>query len=214
MRVGDSRTSGDHIRVPRVYPCVPGAQSFRWTQLKAPNYGQPIALAIVGPAADIDREGPRLSSALSLRPYTRVQSPWSPGAGGGARVLRASPGEAVFALDVRLAPGQNASSVVPPLQNFIDQRITPPVKAYLSGDSPIGREMNKAGFDALHEGELIAAPLLVLILLLVFRSPVAAAIPLIVAGGTVGASFGILRILTSITRLDIMALSLASMMGL
>src|SRR5437588_13025576 len=42
---------------------IPGTQSFRWTQLKAPNYGQPIALAIVGPAADIDREGPRLSSA-------------------------------------------------------------------------------------------------------------------------------------------------------
>ncbi len=193
---------------------IPGTQSNNWQQLKSPNYGEPIALILTGPAADIDHEGPALSQALSLRPYTRVQSPWSPGVGTAARVLRPSPDRAVFALDVRLAPGQNSSTVVPPLQHFINSRVAPPVKGYLSGDSPIGREMNIAGFDALHTGELIAAPLLVIILLLVFRSPIAAAIPLVIAGGTVFTAFGILRILTGITRLDIMALSLASMMGL
>jgi RND superfamily putative drug exporter len=155
-----------------------------------------------------------LERALAERPLTRVQSPFSPGAGAAARILRPSPNEAVYALDVRLAPGQNASTVVPPLQNFINAHLRAPVKSYLSGDAPLGKELNDAGFEALHRGEIIAAPLLVLILLLVFRSPIAAAIPLIIAGGTVGAGFGILDLLTNVTDLDIMALSLASMMGL
>jgi RND superfamily putative drug exporter len=193
---------------------IPGTQSYRWEQLKAPNYGLAIAAAIQGPAPLIDQAGPQLTRALAARPLTRVQGPWSPGAGAVASVLRRSPNEAVLALDVRIPRGQNSSTVVPPLQRFIDARLPHGVRAYLSGDSPLGRELNNAGFESLHKGEIIAAPLLVLILLLVFRSPIAAAIPLIIAGGTVGAGLGVLRIFTAFTELDIMALSLASMMGL
>jgi RND superfamily putative drug exporter len=193
---------------------VPGTQSFRWQQLKAPNYGLPIALALEGTPAQIDRVGPKLTAALASRPYTRVQSPFSPGAGAVAKVLRRSRTEAVFALDIREAPGQNSSTVVPPLQHFINARIEPGMRAYLSGDSPLGRELNNAGFDALHQGEIIALPLLVLILLLVFRSPVAALIPLLVAGGTVGAGMGILDLFTHVTDLDVLSLSLLSMIGL
>lgn len=193
---------------------VPGTQSYKWEQLKSPVYGLPIALAVTGTPAQLDRVGPKLTAELAYRPYTRVQSPWSPGAGAVGSVLRRNPGEAVFALDVREAPGQNESTAVPPLQNFINARIEPGMHAYLSGDAPLGRELNNAGFEALHEGEIIALPLLVLILLIVFRSPIAAVIPLLIAGGTVGAGMGILRLLTHVTSLDILSLSLLSMMGL
>ena len=193
---------------------VPGTQSYRWQQLKAPNYGLPIALAVEGTPAQLDRVGPTLTNELANRPDTRVQSPWSPGAGAVGSILRRSPGEAVFALDVREAPGQNSSTIVPPLQHFVNVRIEPSMRAYLSGDSPLGRELNNAGFDALHQGEIIALPLLVLILLLVFRSPVAAIIPLLIAGGTVGAGMGILDLFTHITDLDVLSLSLLSMIGL
>ena len=194
---------------------IPGTQSYTWQQLEKPNYGLAIAVAVEGAPRELDRYGPRLTAALARRPLTRVQSPWSPGAGvQAARYLRHSPDEAVFALDVRIPDGGNSSTVVPPLQNFIDRRIGPRLKAYMSGDAPLGRELNDAGFEALHEGEIIAAPLLVLILLMVFRSPIAAAIPLAIAGGTVSFGFGMLRLLTSVMTLDIMALSLASMMGL
>ncbi len=193
---------------------VPGTQSYRWEQLKAPNYGLPIAAAITGTREQLNRVGPRITRELAARPYTRVQSPWSPGAGPVGPVLRRSPGEAVFALDVREAPGQNSSTVVPPLQHFLNARLQPGMRAYLSGDSPLGRELNNAGFDALHQGEIIALPLLVIILLFVFRSPVAAIIPLLIAGGTVGAGMGILRIFAHFTQLDILSLSLLSMMGL
>src|SRR5262245_65349101 len=49
--------------------------------------------------------------------------------------------------------------------------------------------------EALHKGELIAIPILILVVLLVFRSPVAAAIPLLIAAGTVVMGFGILSLI-------------------
>lgn len=195
---------------------IPGTQSYHWQQLEKPNYGLAIAAAIEGDPKEIDHYGPILSRALAQRPLTRVQSPWSPGAGAqAAKFLRQKPNIAVYAMDVRIPKGGNSSTVVPPLQRFIDQRIRGShLRAYLSGDAPLGRELNNAGFEALHQGEIIAAPLLVLVLLIVFRSPVAAAIPLIIAGGTLAFGFGMLRIFTGFMELDIMALSLASMMGL
>ena len=75
----------------------------------------------------------------NARPLTRVQSPWSPGAGSAAKILFPSPTEAVFTMDVRLRPGENESSIVPPLEKFLDARVHAPVKYYLSGDAPLGR---------------------------------------------------------------------------
>ena len=47
----------------------------------------------------------------------------------------------------------------------------PPVRAHLAGIPSLGSEVNKSSIEALHKGELIAAPILILVLLLVFRSP-------------------------------------------
>ena len=74
--------------------------------------------------------------------------------------------------------------------------------------------MNKASIEALHKGELIAAPMLIIVLLLVFRSPIAAAIPLVIAVGTVAIGFGILSLILEFADLDAVALSAASMIGL
>jgi uncharacterized membrane protein YdfJ with MMPL/SSD domain len=61
---------------------------------------------------------------------------------------------------------------------------------------------------------MIALPVLIIVLLLVFRSPIAAAIPLLIALGTLEAGSGILSIVTNFTSLDAVALNLASMIGL
>src|SRR4029079_15640781 len=67
---------------------------------------------------------------------------------------------------------------------------------------------------AAHRGELIALPFLLLILLVVFRSPVAAAIPLACGFFTVVASRGILYWFTGWFDIDAFALVVCSMMGL
>jgi len=194
---------------------LPGTESYRWFQEKQPNYGEAIAMALEGSPAQLDKIGPKLNTALNQRPLTRAQSPWTPSAGNAVKILRPQPDLAVFAMDVRFAKGQNESTVVPPLDDYIRSRIPAGsgVKYYLSGDAPLGRDINSSAFEALHQGEIIAAPLLVLVLLLVFRSPIAAAIPLMIAGGTVGSGMGVLWILTHFIGLDLLALSLLSMLG-
>ena len=62
--------------------------------------------------------------------------------------------------------------------------------------------------------ELIAIPFLLLVLLLVFRSPVAAAIPLAFGAVTVTASRGVLAIAANWIAIDGFALTVCSMMGL
>jgi hypothetical protein len=77
---------------------IPGTDSFAWHELKKPNYGEALALAIKGPPAVLDQVGPKLNTDLNLRSRTRAQSPWSPGAGSAASAAASRPDLAVYAL--------------------------------------------------------------------------------------------------------------------
>ncbi|MFN8150540.1 MAG: MMPL family transporter [Solirubrobacterales bacterium] len=61
--------------------------------------------------------------------------------------------------------------------------------------------------------ELLAAPLLFVLLLIVFRTFVAALLPLLVAGVTIGITFAALRLLTGITQIDLFSLQVVSGLG-
>ena len=66
----------------------------------------------------------------------------------------------------------------------------------------------------MHRAELIALPLLLLALLIVFRSPLAAAIPAFFGAATIAASTGALSLLAGVVRLDSFALAVSCMVGL
>ena len=85
--------------------------------------------------------------------------------------LRPSPGEAAISIDLRVPPGGNINTVIGLLEDFVQARVHPPIRAHLAGIPSLGSEVNKSSIDALHKGELIAAPILILVLLFVFRSP-------------------------------------------
>jgi putative drug exporter of the RND superfamily len=189
---------------------VPGTESYRWKELMEGHLGEPAAVLLRGPPREIDRQGPRLARALLQRQHTRALSPWS--GVSEAKRLRPSPDKAVIVLNLEIPEGENPNTIVPPLERFIDGRIDAPVKTHLSG--LFGRDLNKASVDAVHQGELIAFPVLVIVLLLVFRTPIAAAIPLVIALGTVASGFGVIAIITELQDLDALTLSLASMIGL
>ncbi len=191
---------------------VPGTEADRWDKMRAGHFGEDAAVLLRGPKAELDRQGPALARDLALRPGTRALSPWS--AGVGARKLRPSPDQALITLDLQVPEGETSSTIVPPLERFVDERISPPVKSHLAGEAPLSRDLNDATTDGAHKAELLAAPILIIVLLLVFRSPVAAAIPLIMGQATVLASFGVISIILDVSDLDAIALSLASGIGL
>ena len=191
---------------------VPGTEADRWKEVRAGHFGEDAAVLLRGPKEEIDRQGPRLARDLALRPGTRALSPWS--AGKGARQLRPSPDRALITLDLEVPPGETQSTIVPPLERFVDERVSPPLESHLAGEAPLGKDINEATTEGAHKAELLAAPILIIVLLLVFRSPIAAAIPLMMGQGTVFASFGVISLILERTDLDAISLSIASGIGL
>ena len=59
------------------------------------------------------------------------------------------------------------------------EQIHPPVRATQTGYATLSRAIQDESIDAAERSELIALPILLIVLLLVFRSPIAAAIPLV-----------------------------------
>ena len=73
-----------------------------------------------------------------------------------------------------------------------DVRARPPVRATVTGLPLLTHDGTSSSLAAVHRAELIALPLLLLALLLVFRSPLTAAIPVVFGAATIAASTGAL----------------------
>ena len=157
----------------------------------------------------------RTTEALrrKLQPYDDLSlaGPWLPGS---ERLLHPKPGRALVLVRADRPFEQVSERIVPRLRRDIDSTVKPPARAYMTGYADVGQGIHNSTVEALKRAELIAAPLLLVILLLVFRSPVAAALPLLLGGATVAASRGVLDIVNRFVELDIVALNLGSMMGL
>ncbi len=192
---------------------IPGTESQRWHDAREGSFNESLIVLLVGPERELDRQGPELVTALQSRELTRAISPWSSDAEQ-LQSLRPSPREAVIDVDLQIPPGGNINTVIGPMRDFIDDHVDAPVRAHLAGIPSLGSEVNEASIEALHKGELIAAPLLILVLLLVFRSPIAAAVPLAIAVGTVATGYGVISVILRYTDLDAVTLSAASMIGL
>ena len=88
------------------------------------------------------------------------------------------------------------------------------MRATQSGFASVSRALQEESLSATERAELLAAPLLILVLLLVFRSVVAAAIPLAFGALTVFAGRGVLALLSSVMTIDALSLVVCTMMGL
>lgn len=86
--------------------------------------------------------------------------------------------------------------------------------AGVGGRAEISRQFNKQIEKDLHLAELLAFPITFIILLLVFRTIVAAVLPLVLGGFSIIGSFFVLFILTKFTDVSIYALNLLTMLGL
>jgi RND superfamily putative drug exporter len=210
--IGDGRNVEDKVQPSLLF--IPGTESAKWHDVRKGSFNEGLVALLVGPQQEIDRQGPALAAALSQRSGTRAISPWSAGGIKQLQQLRPSATQAAIDIDLRIPPGGNINTVVGPLEDFVNAHVQPPVRAHLAGVPTLGSEVNKSSIEALHKGELIAIPILILVVLLVFRSPIAAGIPLVIAAGTVVMGFGILSLILSAVRLDAVALSAASMLGL
>jgi RND superfamily putative drug exporter len=192
---------------------VPGTESSRSNEILHEHFGDsaPFAILLRGPGAAIDKQGPELVAALREEPGMTTLSPWDTGA---VQRLRPSPNKALILADFHVDSRTAVNETVPQLEQILEENIHAPVLATQTGYATLFRAIQDDNLAASHRGELIALPFLLIILLLVFRSPIAAAIPLAFGAVTVVASRGILYFFTSWFEIDAFALTVCSMMGL
>ncbi len=192
---------------------VPGTDSSLANDLLREHFGDtaPFAILLRGPAAALDRQGPELIRALRRDPKVTTLSPWDRG---DVDQLRPDPRRALILADFHVDTKTAVNETVDLVDQVLEEEIHAPVRATQTGYAPLSRAIQDESIAASEHGELLALPFLLIVLLLVFRSPIAAAIPLAFGAVTVVASQGILYFLTSWFDIDAFALTVCTMMGL
>jgi RND superfamily putative drug exporter len=192
---------------------VPGTSASNGETLSQSHFGDssPFVILLRGPAAAVDRQGPGLVAALRRQPQATVISPWDRGSLGALQPAR---GKALVLVDFRVPLATAMRDVVPELEATVAAQVREPVVATQSGYASVSRALQEESLSSTQRAELLAAPLLILVLLLVFRSVVAAAIPLAFGALTVAAGRGVLALLSGAMTIDALALVVCTMMGL
>jgi putative drug exporter of the RND superfamily len=201
---------------------ISGTPSARGEDLARERFGDaaPLVVMLEGPAAAVGRQGRHLAQVLRRDPNLTVVAPWDHAPA--ARKLPApAPGSpprqrsnALLLLDYHVPLAEAMRTTVPELDETLAAQVHAPVSATQSGYATISRALQHESLAAAERAELLAAPLLILVLLLVFRSLVAAAIPLVFGALTVFAGRGILVFLTGLMPIDALSLVVCTMMGL
>jgi putative drug exporter of the RND superfamily len=192
---------------------VPGSASAEADELLEEHFGPsaPFAILLRGPAASLEEQGPQLVEALREEEGVSTLSPWDMGSVEG---LRPTPNKALILADFHVDTKTAVNEVVPHLEALLEEQVSAPVRVTQTGYATLSRALQEESIDSAEHGELIALPILLVVLLLVFRSPIAAIIPLGFGAITVLASRGILYFLTKWFSIDAFALTVCTMIGL
>jgi RND superfamily putative drug exporter len=192
---------------------IAGTDSSRANKVLREHFGDtaPFVVLLQGPADAVDRQGPALIRQLRLDPAVTTLSPWDRGS---VQPLRPSPGEALILVDFHVGVDEAVDDKVPLLDRTLEEEIDDPVSATQTGFATISKSIEDESIASTKRAELIALPILLVVLLLVFRSPLAAAVPLIFGAVSVFASQGLLALLTSWFDVSALALTVCTMMGL
>jgi RND superfamily putative drug exporter len=192
---------------------VPGTSAAEGENLAARNFGDssPFVVLLRGPAGAVDRQGIGLVRALRRNPAATVLSPWDRGSVAG---LRPEPRKALVVVAFRVPLAAAMRHTVPAVERLLEARIRPPVVATQSGFATVAKALQEESLNSTERAELVATPLLLLVLLLVFRSVVAALVPLAFGALTVFAGRGVLALLSSAMTIDALSLVVCTMMGL
>src|SRR5215207_2161086 len=192
---------------------VPGTPAAAGEGLAKRHFGESSQFVVLlrGPAGALDRQGPRLVRRLRAQPGAAVISAWDRGV---LTAFRPTPRKALLMVDFQASVGEAMRETVPALEATLAASVRPPVHATQSGFATIAKSLQEDSLSATERAELLAAPLLIVVLLLVFRSLVAAAIPLAFGALTVFAGRGVLALLSSVMTIDSLSLVVCTMMGL
>jgi len=193
---------------------IPGSDSARAAALTQSQFGSSIALAVllVGPQRTVESTGPEIVRQLGRVDGVEVLSPWN---SRGRRVLIEPPGQALLTLQVRKSLRQIFDDTTPAVERVLAKyRGRGGLTIDLTGQAPLMRAINQTALDALDKGELIALPILIIMLLAIFRSPIAALVPAISGLLVTRVGTALMGVVGRGVEIDALALNLVAMIGL
>lgn len=193
---------------------VPGSESARAHEIVQRDFGNDEALVVMlhGPHSSLERQGSALAARLGDLRDAQVVSPWTRNAT--IAGLQPSPSLAALVLRAHGSEGGAVTALLRAVRRQVRRSIDGPVHASVAGFPVVLEEIQAAGNEATRLGEEIAVPVLALVLLLVFRSALAALLPVVVGGAVVGATRGVLDLMLGLVQVDLFAVGVAGMMGL
>jgi RND superfamily putative drug exporter len=154
-------------------------------------------------------DGAALTDALAaVQGVTEVESYWSLG---GAPPLRSSEGDE--ALVLARVTGDEEEEVVDEVHDQLGGR-RGVLDVTVGGPDAIGGEITRTVQSSLGRAELIAIPLTLLLLLFVFRSVLAASLPLLIGVMAIMGTLLALFVLGSITDVSVYSINLTTALGL
>lgn len=196
-------------------PLIDGSEPKLAHEITLRQFGsdESMIVALRGPKPALERQGRLLASRIDAQPKTLVVSPWSTG-GTAIGGLRPSPDVAGIVMRMEHRGDEGIAEALELVEGQIERTIEPPVHASMAGLPRFFTSYTDANEHAAKTGELIAIPVLLLVLLFVFRSVIAALIPVVVGGIVVAAADGVMRLLLGVVQIESFALVAAGMMGL
>jgi RND superfamily putative drug exporter len=195
---------------------INGTETKRAHEIALREFGNDYGIIVMlrGPQGTVESQGRRLAGRLDAAPGTLVVSPWAAGAGNVVDGLSPRPGVAALLVRVAGKEGQPIPDSLPPVQRQIDRTVRSPVDVSIAGLPVVINSLRNSSSEATSLGELIAVPVLLFVLLFVFRSVLAALTPLVIGGAVVAASRGVLSLLLGVVQFDVVAVGVVGMMGL
>jgi RND superfamily putative drug exporter len=193
---------------------VEGSDAERAHQIAVREFGgeDTMVLMLRGPRAAVDRQGRALVGHLEGIPQTLAISPWS--SSGSINGLRPSPRVAAILVTIGEVSDGSTSDAVPEVERQVERTVRGPVRVSIAGGPAIVDSLRSSIKEAATAGELLSIPVLLIVLLLVCRSVLAALMPLMVGGLVVAATKGILTLIATKVSIDPMAEGAAGMFGL
>lgn len=209
-----SQGSGLEQRISTSPIFVDGSEAERAHAISLREFGSDSSLIVMlhGPQAAVNRQGRALAEDLEAMPNTLVNSPWGSGQTVGG--LRPQPGVAALVVSVGEATGSASDNPIRLVERKIEGAVSRPVQSSIAGGLVLGDALVHAAADASTVAERLAVPVLLVVLLLVCRSFLAALMPLVIGGMVVGATKGVLELFAGVVRMDSFALGAAGMFGL
>ena len=206
--LGVSKTLSPSITV------VPSTQSARAERLAGAQFGptELVPILLEGPRAQLDRQGPKLVALLAKRPHTRVLSAWD--AGTASASLRPTPTAAMLVVSVDRPERDVVRYDQPQIESLVSRETATPVRAFITGQPSIDRAEKDASLSNLRRDELIAVGIVLVLLLIGLRAPIAALLVTAVGAISVLAGFGEVALLGRVLKLDPVGVAAGTMTGL